>query len=222
MELRGLKINFLGDSITQGAGASCEQTIYHSVLKKEADLAVARNYGIGGTRLALQKGTTARPNDDYVDINSFCERFEQMDDDADVVVVFGGTNDYGHGDAGIGSFSDRTPETFYGACHYLFSGLIKKYIGKTIVIMTPLHRIGETKIPKEKEPGDFGILKDYVNIIREVAEYYSLPVLDLFATSGLQPEIKEIQENYIPDGLHPNDNGNAVIAHKLKKFLEQL
>lgn len=222
MELRGLKINFLGDSITQGVGASCEQTIYHSVLKKEADLAVARNYGISATRFALQKGTTARPKDDYVDINSFCERFEQMDDDADVVVVFGGTNDYGHGDAGIGSFSDRTPETFYGACHYLFSGLIKKYIGKTIVIMTPLHRIGETKIPEGKETGDFGILKDYVNIIREVAEYYSLPVLDLFATSGLQPEIKEIQENYIPDGLHPNDNGNAVVAHKLKKFLEQL
>lgn len=222
MELRGLKINFLGDSITQGVGASCEQMVYHSVLKREVGLAEARNYGISATRFALQKGTAARPKDDYVDINSFCERFEQMDDDADVVVVFGGTNDYGHGDAGLGSFSDRTPETFYGACHYLFSGLIKKYLGKQIVIMTPLHRIGETEIPEVKENGDFGILKDYVNIIREVAEYYSLPVLDLFATSGLQPEIKEIQENYIPDGLHPNDNGNAVIAYKLKRFLEQL
>lgn len=38
----------------------------------------------------------------------------------------------------------------------------------------------------------------YVNIIKEVAEYYSLPVLDLFATSGLQPEIKEIRENIFP------------------------
>ena len=222
MELKGLTVNFLGDSITQGVGASSEHTVYHAVLKKEAGLAQARNYGISGTRFALQKGTPARPKDDYVDVNSFCERFEQMDDDADVVVVFGGTNDYGHGDAAIGSFSDRTPETFYGACHYLFSGLVKKYIGKTIVIMTPLHRIGERKIPEIKSPGDYGILKDYVNIIREVAEFYSLPVLDLYATSGLQPEIKEIQENYIPDGLHPNDNGNAVISHKLKKFLEQL
>ena len=222
MELRNLKINFLGDSITQGVGASSEHTVYHAVLKKEVGLAEARNYGISGTRFALQKGTPARPKNDYVDVNSFCERFEQMDDDADVVVVFGGTNDYGHGDAGIGNFSDRTPETFYGACHYLFSGLIKKYIGKPIVIMTPLHRIGETEIPEAKEPGDFGTLKDYVNVIREVAEYYSLPVLDLFATSGLQPEIKEIQENYIPDGLHPNDNGNAVISQKLKKFLELL
>ncbi len=222
MELKGLKINFLGDSITQGVGASSEDTVYHAVLKREVGLAEARNYGISGTRFALQKGTPSRPKDDYVDVNSFCERFEQMDNDADVVVVFGGTNDYGHGDAGIGSFSDRTPETFYGACHYLFSGLIKKYIGKTIVIMTPLHRIGELEIPATKEAGDFGTLKEYVSIIREVAEYYSLPVLDLFAASGLQPEIKEIQENYIPDGLHPNDNGNAVISYKLKRFLEKL
>ena len=222
MELRNLKVNFLGDSITQGVGASSEHTVYHAVLKKEVGLAEARNYGISGTRFALQKGTLTRPKDNYVDVNSFCERFEQMDDDADVVVVFGGTNDYGHGDAQIGSFSDRTPETFYGACHYLFSGLIKKYIGKTIVIMTPLHRIGEMEIPATKEPGDFGTLKEYVSIIREVAEYYSIPVLDLFATSGLQPEIKEIQDNYIPDGLHPNDKGNAVISHKLKKFLEKL
>jgi len=145
-----------------------------------------------------------------------------MDDDADVVVVFGGTNDYGHGDAPLGCFDDRTPDTFYGACHYLFSGLIKKYLGKPIVIMTPLHRCNERNIPDIKMPGDYGDLRTYINIIREVAEYYSLPVLDLFATSGLQPEIKEIKEKYIPDGLHHNDDGNVIIAHKLRLFLESL
>jgi len=222
MNLEGLKINFLGDSITQGAGASSPETVYHAVLKREAKLKEARNFGISGTRFALQKGTLERPKDDFVDINSFCERFDQMTDDADVVVVFGGTNDYGHGDAKLGGFSDRTPDTFYGACHYLFSGLIRKYLGKTIVIMTPLHRVNETKNTGDAKPMGVGTLRDYVNIIREVAEYHSLPVLDLYATSGLQPEIEEIKEKYIPDGLHPNDNGNAVIAHKLKTFLEAL
>ena len=222
MKLEGLKINFLGDSITQGVGASSPETVYHAVLKREAKLAEARNYGISGTRFALQKGTEERPKDDYVDINSFSERFHMMDDDADVVVVFGGTNDYGHGDAPLGGFSDRTPDTFYGACHYLFSGLIKKYLGKQIVIMTPLHRTGEYKNTGSQKTVGVGTLKEYVNIIREVAEYYSLPVLDLYASSGLQPEVPEIKEMYIPDGLHPNDNGNAVIADKLKIFLENL
>ena len=222
MKLEGLKINFLGDSITEGVGASSAETVYHEVLKKEAKLGVARNYGISGTRIALQFGSRGVPEEPTIDDKSFCERYNEMDDDADVVVVFGGTNDYGHGDAYIGKFEDRTPETFYGACHTLFKGLIKKYLGKPIVIMTPLHRVDETKVPETKDPDRYLDLKGYVDIMREVAEYYSLPVLDLFKESGLQPEIEEIKENYLPDGLHPNDNGNKVIADKLKKFLELL
>jgi len=222
MKLEGLTINFLGDSITEGSGTSGKDAIFHAVLKREANLKEARNYGIGGTRFAIQQGTPGRPKDDYVDVNSFCERFDQMEDDADVVVVFGGTNDYGHGDASIGGFMDRTPETFYGACHYLFSGLIKKYLGKPIIVMTPLHRLRELINTGDAKVQGYGTLKEYVDIIREVAEYYSLPVLDLYATSGLQPAIKEIQETYIPDGLHPNDAGHIILAHKLRTFLEAL
>ncbi len=222
MELKGLKVNFLGDSITKGVGASSPDMVYHAVLKREAGLAEARNYGISATRFAIQTGTPERPKDDDVDVKSFSERFHTMDDDADLVVVFGGTNDYGHGDAPLGGFSDRTPYTFYGACHYLFSGLIKKYLGKPIVIMTPLHRTGETLNNAGCKGKGYGTLREYVDIIREVAEYYSLPVLDLYATSGLQPEIPEIKEKYLPDGLHPSDEGYAIIADKLKKFLERL
>ena len=222
MELKGLKINFLGDSITQGVGASSPDTVYHSVLKREAGLLEARNYGISGTRIAIQKPTPEKEWNPVVDENSFCERFHTMDDDADVVVVFGGTNDYGHGSASIGSFNDRTPDTFYGACHYLFSGLIKKYIGKTIVIMTPLHRWRETVGARLPLSAPYYNLKGYVDIIREVAEYYSIPVLDLFKESGIQPEIPEVMEKYMPDGLHPSDEGNKVIATKLKSFLERL
>ena len=65
-------------------------------------------------------------------------------------------------------------------------------------------------------------LKAYTNIIREVAEYYSLYVLDLFRDSGLQPAIPEIKENYMPDGLHPNDAGHAILARRVAKFLENI
>lgn len=219
MKLEGLKINFLGDSITEGVGTSDKSKIYHAVLKEEAKLSEARNYGISGTRYALQ----ANPQEGSIeDVNSFSERFSSMDDDADVVVVFGGTNDYGHGDAPLGCFADRTPNTFYGACHYIYSGLINKYLGKPIVIMTPLHRDGELKNTGATKENGVGTLKDYVNIIREVAEYYSLPVLDLYAQSGLQPEIEAVREKYLPDGLHPSDAGNRVIYDKLRKFLEAL
>jgi len=222
MNIKGLKINFLGDSITQGVGTSSADKIYHAVLKREAELLEARNYGISATRFAIQKGTPKRPKDEFVDVNSFCERFDKMEDDADVVVVFGGTNDYGHGDAPLGKFSDRNPDTFYGACHFLFRGLIKKYLGKPVIVMTPLHRVNETRNTGDAKTEPYGTLKEYVDIIREVAEFYSLPVLDLYRESALQPDIKEIQEKYIPDGLHPNDEGHKIIAYKLKNFLEAL
>ncbi|MBO5199163.1 MAG: SGNH/GDSL hydrolase family protein [Lachnospiraceae bacterium] len=222
MNLENKKINFLGDSITQGVGTSGKEAIFLNVLKQNAGLAEARNYGISATRYAIQKGTKERPKDNYVDVNSFSERFDQMDDDADAVVVFGGTNDYGHGDAPLGCFEDRTPDTFYGACHYLFSGLVKKYLGKPVVIMTPLHRCSERSTFACTEEKPFRTLREYVVIIREVAEYYSRPVLDLYAQSGLQPEIPEIKQAYIPDGLHPNDAGHQVMAHKLEVFLRSL
>lgn len=70
------------------------------------------------------------------------------------------------------------------------------------------------------KPSDVGVLKTYVDIIREVAEYYSLPVLDLYKNSGMQPKVPVIRETYIPDGLHPNDKGHMIIADKIAEFLK--
>ncbi len=216
MELKGKKINFLGDSITQGVGASCRDNVYHQVMKRKFGLAEARNYGVSGTRYARQLVPTAEPCD-----RDFCERLHQMDDDADVVVVFGGTNDFGHGDAPIGTPEDREPNTFYGACHYIYSHLTEKYPDALIVVMTPLHRRNEsfTDGDSHQKACHSGDLRRYVGIIREVAEYYSLPVLDLYACSGIQPNIPVNCERYTVDGLHPNDRGNARIADLLGNFL---
>lgn len=150
-------------------------------------------------------------------------RADDMKEAADIVVVFGGTNDYGHGDAPLGKFSDKTPYTFYGACHELFEKLIEKYSESVIVVMTPLHRLDEVN-PKGNgsKKVDVAPLSVYVDIIKEVARYYSLPVCDLYANSGMQPNIPIIKEKYIPDGLHPNDKGNAIIAERLGEFLKSL
>ena len=150
----------------------------------------------------------------------FASRVEDLDPAADAVVVFGGTNDWGHGDAPIGTFSDRTEDSFYGACHVLYSKLIARFPGKPIVVVTPLHRVGERD--KHKREDREMMLSDYVDIIKEVARYYSLPVCDMFSISGLQPEIPEILEMYIPDGLHPNDAGHKVLADRIGSFLKAL
>ncbi len=213
MNLEGKKINFLGDSITEGVGTSSIEAGYPELIKKMVKLREISNYGIGGTRIANQQKQEIE-----VDALSFCQRYDQMDRDADIVVVFGGTNDYGHGDAPFGEFSDRTPDTFYGACHFLMKALLEQHPGKQVVFMTPMHRSNGY----DKKTGREQSLRDYVHAIKEVAEYYSIPVLDLFANLGVCPDVPVQKEMFCPDGLHPNDEGNVLIAKKLKMFLESL
>lgn len=207
MELKGKKINFLGDSITQGVGASCEQTRYISLVAEKTG-ALCRNYGVGGTQLVKQYW-----GNDRVDFNY---RAEQMDRDADIVVIFGGTNDFGHC-VNIGAPTDRTVDTFYGAAHSLFYRVVEMFPESTVVVLTPFHRFGEHLF---REGGDK--LARYRDVICEVAEYYSLPVLDLWTDSGVQPQNELLKQKYMPDGLHPNDAGHALLADMVVKFLSRL
>ena len=212
MELNGKKVNFLGDSITQGIGVSAPDKKYVEVFARKYGVALARNYGISGTRIARQiNPTDANPSFD----KNYCDRVCEMDPDADIVVVFGGTNDFGHGDAPFGCFSDRTPETFYGACHTLCTSIIERFPEAEIVIMTPLHRAIEDR---ENRPS----LCEFVKAIREVAEFYSIPVLDLYKNAGIQPMLEVNKTKYAPDGLHPNDAGAERIADRLGAFLKTL
>ncbi len=217
----GKKANFLGDSITYGHGLADPSTeAFPMLLKNLLGLSVVRNYGISGTKIAKIS------KDDKM---AMSVRYADMDDDADLVIVMGGTNDYGHHrdrgslTAPFGQFSDRTAETFYGALHVLFGGLISKYPIKTIVIVTPLPRTyvmnNTTQDDRTVNPDTSKNMLDYVNAIREVAEYYSLPVLDLYKNYGITPLIEESRIRYMPDCLHPNAEGHKVIANKLANFL---
>ena len=217
MELKNKKILFLGDSITEGVGASSTEKCYVSVFGKLSGAEV-KNYGIGGTRIAKQSKISLSEESD----RDFMSRVDEMDSEADVVVVFGGTNDFGHGDSTIGDFSSRDECTFYGALHILCTSLINKYPKADIIFMTPLHRVSEDDDVNEIGLKREALLSGYVDIIKEVAGYYSLPVLDLFNTSGIQPKVDIIREIYMPDGLHPSDAGAEKIAKRLYNFLLSL
>ena len=216
MELKGKKINFLGDSITEGCGVAKPENIFWNRLASDYGV-ISRGYGIGGTRIARAE------NDEWPDGSScFTLRADTMDPDADAVVVFGGTNDFGHGKSALGTMDDRTDDTFYGAMHVLCQKLLAKYPAATIVFLTPTHRESEDAVINERGIRNQTNLAGYAAIIKEVCAYYSIPVLDLFAMGGIQPKVKEQKELLMPDGLHPNDAGHAVIEARLAGFLQAL
>ncbi|MBO5480235.1 MAG: SGNH/GDSL hydrolase family protein [Clostridia bacterium] len=104
MKINGKVFNFLGDSITESVGASCYQKCFVALFANAHPDAVVNNYGLGGTRIAPQRVPSSIPQHD----RDFIKRVDEMDERADLVCVFGGTNDYGHGDAPFGQFGDET------------------------------------------------------------------------------------------------------------------
>ena len=212
MDLKNKTILFLGDSITEGHGTTSEEKRFSNIVAK----ALGANFindGIGGSRYARQHNFNPEARCD----KDFCMRTESREGDLDCIVIFGGTNDYDHGDAPLGEFGDRTPMTFYGALHTVYSTFMQRYPGTPIIVLTPLHRGNEVKGAIGDKP-----LLAYVNAIREVAEFYSLPVLDLYARSGIQPQVPAIKEKNMPDNLLPNDAGHVLLSNLFINFLKAL
>ena len=204
-----MKLGFLGDSVTEGVGATCPENNYVSVIGRLLGAEV-KNYGISGTRIARQT-SLSYPHAWDMDFNL---RTGFIDNDFDYIFVFGGTNDYGHGDAPLGEKEDNTVYTFSGAINLLIDALK----GKTnkLVFITSLNRFDEDLLnPTTKKP-----LKDYVLKMKEVLNYRKIPYLDFFNNLLEKPKTIE-NEGVFADGLHPNDKGYQILAKAICEYIKE-
>ena len=224
MNIQGFKVNFLGDSITEGVGVADQANRYDNRLAVMCQLSKVNNYSISGTRLAHQIHPSEKPRYDLC----FCGRAYDMDETADMVVVYGGVNDYIHGDAPFGSMGDTTPATFCGGVYFLMCFLRETYGDKPIIFMTPARSFLRKEVDDryvsthaKKLPGGKPLI-DYVDVILETAKQFNVSVLDLYRDLGIDPHDPAQFEAYTVDGLHFNDAGHEVIAQRLKEFIEAL
>ena len=218
MDIAGKKVIFIGDSITCGVGTTSPEKNYVNLFAKNTGAEIY-NYGVSGSRIARQRVHVCPPDSE----RDFVLRVDEdiKEENVDLIVVFGGTNDFGHGDAPLGSFGDNDVYTFYGAVSTLIEKLVNKYPEARIVFMTPLHRFNEDdNLNPQGLRRD--LLIDYVYAIKEVCEYYAVPVLDLYSLSGIQPAIPIASKLYMPDGLHPSDKGAERIATMLENFVKTM
>lgn len=220
MNTQGLIFNFLGDSITEGHSVEdIAHNRFDNVLKELCGLKEVRNYGIGGTRIAHQHRASVNA---WWDLD-FCGRAERMAQDADVVIVFGGTNDYGHGDAPFGQVGDTTRNTFCGSVRCLMEILVRRHPTAKLIFMTPARRLGDEKPSTSEHRYVPGLpLKAYVDAIKEIAKDYPFAVLDMYKKLGIDPNQETDRIKYTAEGLHFNNAGHRVIAERLCDFLAEL
>lgn len=231
--LNGKKISFLGDSITEGIGASPSSKRYSSVLCALSG-AVENNLGVAGTCLATNAYNRA-------DSTRFAARATAENlSGSDLIIIFGGTNDFSYDTKAIGDlFSEQsiTPngrigdkvlgaiadtDTFAGALHDLINVVRTNCPNVPILLVTPLNRGNFTAItPNSKQcnvNGDY--LKDFTRAIKEIGAFYSIPVLDM-SRSELDFSDATIASTYSADNLHPNNAGHEIIAKLILSYIEQ-
>ncbi len=208
-------INFLGDSITEGVGASCPEHRFSSLVCKRLE-AEEINLGHGGTRIARQRNITLELDEDY-----FLTRAVTMSADVDFTFVFGGTNDYGHGDVPLGNFGDKGGYTFYGAFEELVAYMASKFPKDKLCFIMPLPRYDQDNVYGDgRKAVPVAPLAAYIAIEKEVLNRYGVQYLDLSKYFPV-PQTQEETE-FFADGLHPNDNGYRLLGEKIVVFLSQI
>ena len=217
------KIACLGDSITEGVNANGWQ--WHRYIdkwfKNNGTETTIVNLGIGGTSVCTSSYVTES-------LKPFVNRIATIPVDADVAIIFGGTNDWGN-NATLGTVSDTGTETFYGAYKYMLEWLAVNRPNTKVITITPLKRYfrdgGTVWHNAQTTPNNKGqLLQDYVNAVKEVSKMYAVPCVDLHNESGLNPEIEVVRNKFMPDGLHPNEVGSekmyGMILDKLRPLIE--
>lgn len=205
LDFSEFSMNCLGDSITYGytpkKGYQMDRP-YPEQLRSYLGLKQARNYGVSGATLAINTADRVIMSHSY----------KQMDDDAQIVSLMGGCNDYVR-NLPLGTVNDTQDTTVYGALDVLARGLLSKYPNAFIFFMTT-YKLGND-FPAVNEAGyTLGYVADAV---KEVAAKYDIPVLDMYAEGRFEEEMNTPAS----DGSHPSQAFfEKYTVPQIARFLE--
>lgn len=224
---KGKKVAFLGDSITDKKHVGTTKNYWQYLAEMLGITPLV--YGINGNQWngILKQAQTLHG---------------ETGTDPDAIIIFAGTNDYNAG-IPLGEWytysyeettvkgggkeirrkriADMNPNTFRGRINEAMSYLKHNFPEKQIILMTPIHRAqaqfsNENIQPEEAFPNKLGLYVDeYVNVIKEVANVWAVPVIDLNSICGLYPMFDEHAQYFhdaTTDRLHPNANGHYRMA----------
>lgn len=212
-DFSNISIACLGDSITQASNLESmedyQQYAYPARLKEILGAESVTNLGIGGSSIGRYW------NQAYVD------RYREIPQDTDLIIVMGGTNDgFCLTQEELGTLEERRAGTFIGDLDELMQGLKENYPDATLVFATPLPNILHDVLRKERQ--DLLPQTTLVNVMKQLAEEYEIPVIDLYNSNILDTHDAAVIYNYMPDGVHCNPDGYMILAEHFAAELIKL
>ena len=219
----GKKIACVGDSITQGVGASDNSKRYTTVL---AGLLGATEVNLGQSGTVLCTGGNRGCNIGKLTVGNL--------NGCSVVTIMMGINDWdqaGEGYYELGEYGSTDTTTIYGAVDMWCKKIIEiknttgfedtKFFFITPIITSWNHSVGGNDWNQEKTNIHGYKLRDLCQAIINVCADYKIPVLDMNKYSGIYYNSAEDNSvgTFFGDGIHPNTAGHEQIAKALKEYL---
>lgn len=191
-----------GDSITYNGNPS-----YTEIVGETLGLKKYTNKGINGTVMVNWTQTINNGK-------GMVERIGEASSDTDIITIAYGTNDCSFSKS-LGDMSSTEISTFYGAYKKVILGLQEICPNVQIMLIAPLQNLDYNQANEStKTNGQGKHLINFVNAIKELGEYYNLPVLDLYH-SGFDYSINS------PDGVHPSqDYISNTLGPQITQFIK--
>ena len=200
------KITCLGDSITAASNLDTienyQSMSYPSQLGEILGAEEVVNLGIGGSSIGR-----------YWE-NAFVDRYQEIPEDTDVILVMGGTNDgFCASEKELGSLEKREKDTFTGDLDELLFGLQKDYTDAQIVLITPLPNVLHDLLRKSR---DYLLPQSaFVRVMKQLGEEHGIPVIDLYNSNFLDTHDAAVIHALMPDGVHGNETGYRMLAQHI-------
>ncbi|MEG0343803.1 MAG: SGNH/GDSL hydrolase family protein [Acinetobacter sp.] len=139
----------------------------------------------------------------------------KLDYETDIITIALGTNDVVT--TTLGTMSDRTVNTFYGALHVLVLGLRKKWTNARIGFISAVPR---TTFRIIEGGTDQASLKQ--KAVRDVCGFYSIPLWEGYKEFGFHPDDSPEFVKYMHDGIHFTELGGKWYANRVEDFILNL
>lgn len=224
VDFSNVKITVLGDSLTAGSNlddSEREQYNWPSQLKEILGCKEVVNLGIGGSTVSC-----------CIDHYPMCRRWSEIDNDSDIIIVMGGSNDMlfeNKWQFGEIEYEKRmTAGTFcgdlddmLGRMKWTYRDHNDEHYCKMIYINPPSTILNDAVYALDT--GNMVHQRTFAEAINTIAPAYDFEVIDMYNNNLLNSHDPDINAQYVYDGIHCNKEGYKILAeHVASQIIQRI